>query len=260
MSSDERTLEIVRLVVDASVAERFVVVALVEVLLITLRECIVEDAWEIKPPSKVRSVDVAFEGNGSAPPPPPAPQAVPVPETVPEPFICKHCVDPLPSPEIVRLVVDAMPETERLVVVALVDVLFIVVSELIVEDALMMIPMVEVGTNASPTIFQSLYVEANVSSDVLDTLLLKTFQCALVRYPSVEASACVIERVLPLNESGADTVVAATAPPLLVESMAFATFEIYNAVVDAIPVTVRLVLVALVVDAADAWKVPGKIT
>ena len=69
---------------------------------------------------------------------PPAPHALPVADTVPEPFICKHCVEPLPSPDITKLVVEAMvaESTDVVALVALSEVAKKFVDVAFVVDAL----------------------------------------------------------------------------------------------------------------------------
>ena len=53
---------------------------------------------------------------------PPDPQAAAAADTSPVPLTCKHFVEPVPAEESTRFVVDAIPETAKLVDVALVEV------------------------------------------------------------------------------------------------------------------------------------------
>ena len=65
----------------------------------------------------------------------PVPQAPAAAETKPIPLTCKHLVEPVPAEEITKLVVEAVSPTERLVLVAEVEVESVVVKLVTVEEA-----------------------------------------------------------------------------------------------------------------------------
>lgn len=74
---------------------------------------IVEEAFTMMPTVVVGAshallLTKAQDSPTEAPPPPPAPQADPVPDISPREFACRHCVEPV-MPEITRVVVVATP-------------------------------------------------------------------------------------------------------------------------------------------------------
>lgn len=104
------------------VEARFVVVALVEVELISERDVMEEEALTMMPTVVVGLMALVMPVGNSQVLPKLVPelQAEPVPETSPMPEICRHWVEPLPAPETYSWEVEAVLETVRLVEVELV--------------------------------------------------------------------------------------------------------------------------------------------